>query len=371
MPGDTGISALRATLNEVITMIVEQFLPAFHYGDAIGNSTLSLHRFLEAQGIESRIIALTIDENMQDKAVFFSDYKENPDSIKILHFAVPSSLTDFFLEAKGKKVMIYHNITPPEFFINFSDDLVRFTHEGRKHLERLKDCFDVSLADSTFNADELTELGYRSVKPAPLTIDLDDYGTPYSRAYYDLLKDERKNIIFVGRISPNKKIEDLVKTLFFYKKYLSPSIRLIVAGNTGTLPKYYNAVQDLAARFYLTSEDIFFTGHIPFEELLAVYRLGDVFLSMSEHEGYCLPLIESSYFRVPVVAYDAGAVAETLDGSGLLFKEKRPELVAPLVERVLEDGSMRAHLKKLQEKRIEKFRREARPEVLFAHLKDV
>jgi len=352
-------------------MIVEQFLPAFHYGDAVGNSTLSLHRFLEEKGIESRIVSLTIDECMKDKATFFKDYKENPDSLKILHFAIPSELTDLFLKIKGKKAMIYHNITPPHFFTDFSDDLVRITHEGRKHLERLTDCFDLSIADSTYNANELTELNYKNVKVSPLMVNLSDYDTPHSEGFYNLLKDERKNIIFVGRISPNKKIEDLIKVLFFYKKYLSPSIRLIVAGNTRTLPKYFYSVRDLASRFYLTAEDIVFTGHIPFEELLSVYRLGDVFLSMSEHEGFCLPLIESCYFRVPVVAFDAGAVAETLGGSGIVFKEKKSDVVAGLVERVLNDEDLRERLKGLQAKRLDTYKTESEPEKLFALLKEV
>ncbi len=354
-------------------MIIEQFLPAFHYGDAIGNSTLSFHRFLLEKGIESRIIALTVDKGLEDQATFFNDYKDNPTpgSLKILHFAIPSELTDFFLNIDGKKAMIYHNITPSHFFVDFSDHLVRFTHEGRKHLERLTDCFDVSIAVSDYNARDLRALNFRNVKVSPLLIKLEDYDAPHSAAYYDLYKDERKNIIFVGRITPNKKIEDLIKVLFFYKKYLSPSIRLIVAGNTHTLPKYFHAVRDLASRFYLTSEDIVFTGHIPFEELLSVYRLGDVFLSMSEHEGFCLPLIESSYFRVPVVAYDAGAVAETLDGSGILFKEKQYDVMAGVLEQVLYDEELRAELKTFQAQRIEKYRNDSRPEKLFALLKDV
>jgi L-malate glycosyltransferase len=354
-------------------MIVEQFLPAFHYGDAIGNSTMSLHRFLLDKGIDSRIIALTIDECLKDSATFFKDYKNNPtaDSLKILHFAIPSELTDFFLETGGKKVMIYHNITPAHFFTDYSDHLVRFTHEGRKHLERLPDCFDMSIAVSNYNAEDLRALNFRNVQVSPLMINLKDYDLPYSTAYYNLLKDERKNIIFVGRITPNKKIEDLIKVLFFYKKYLSPSIRLIVAGNTRTLPKYFHAVRDMASRFYLSSEDIMFTGHIPFEELLSIYRLGDVFLSMSEHEGFCLPLIESSYFQCPVVAYDAGAVAETLDGSGLVFKEKEVDVVAGLVEKALNDVPLRNKLKSLQSQRIEKYLRDSEPDKLFDLLMSV
>lgn len=350
-------------------MIIEQFLPAFHYGDAIGNSTLSFHRFLLDKGIESRIIALTIDECLKEKATFFKDYKENLESLKILHFAIPSELTDFFLNTKGKKAMIYHNITPSNFFTEFSDDLVRFTYEGRKQLERLKDCFNIFVADSSYNAGELKGLNFKNVEVYPLMVNLEDYDAIHSIAYYNLLKDERKNIIFVGRITPNKKIEDLIKVLFFYKKYISPSIRLIVVGNINTLPKYFRAVRDIASRFYLTSEDIIFTGHIPFKEMLSVYRLGDVFLSMSEHEGFCLPLIESSYFQTPVVAYDAGAVSETLDGSGIIFRRKKYDTIAGLVERVLYDDKLRKNLKKLQSKRIEKYKKYSEPGKLLTLLR--
>ena len=326
-------------------MIVEQFLPAFHYGDAIGNSAYCLHEFLIEKGIESKIIGLTIDENMRDKATFFEDYKKNPKSLKILHFAVPSPLTDFFLQAKGKKMMVYHNVTPSYFFADFSDDLVRFTNEGRKHLERLNSCFDTAIAVSDYNAGELKALNYKNVKVFPLMISLGDYSKPHSIAYHNLLKDDRKNIIFIGRITPNKKIEDLIKTLFFYKKYLSPSVRLIVAGNPATLPKYFHAVRDLASRFYLSSDDIVFTGHIPFAELLSIYKLGDLYLSMSEHEGFCLPLIESCFFQVPIIAYDAGAISETLRGAGLVVKEKNYEYIAGLAEKVMHDNELNAKLK--------------------------
>lgn len=187
-------------------MIVEQFLPAFHYGDAIGNSALGFHRFLVDRGIESRIIAMTIDECLLGEAVSFAEYRKNPtaNSLKILHFAIPSELTDFFLSMGGKKVMIYHNITPAHFFTDFSDHLVRFTTEGRKHLERLANCFDASIAVSQFNARDLLALNFKNVQVSPLMIDLKDYDSPHSTAYYNLLKDERKNIIFVGRITPIK-----------------------------------------------------------------------------------------------------------------------------------------------------------------------
>ncbi len=352
-------------------MTIEQFLPALHYGDAVGNSAMALHRFLLGQGVASRLVAMTCDECLRDQAVLFQEYRPDPMSVKVLHFAVASQLTDFFLELKGKKAMIYHNVTPAHFFAGFSDELTRFTHAGREHLRRLRDCFDLCLGDSTYNADELRGLGFGRVQVFPLLVHLDDYDGEYSRPYLDLLRNERKNILFTGRIMPNKKIEDLVKVVFFYKKYISPNVRLIVAGNTRSLPKYFLAVQDLAARFFLTAEDVLFTGHLPADEFLALYRLADIFLSMSEHEGFCLPLLESCHFRLPVLAFDAGAVAETLDGAGLLFRVKDPARVACLLEQVLENEPLRRQLRERAGARIASYRRQADPQLLLAMLRQL
>ncbi len=350
-------------------MVVEQFLPAFHYGDAIGNSTLRFHNFLQGVGVTSRIISMSADEEIDHLTIPFDKYQPDSQSIKILHFAIPSALTDFFLGAGGKRVIIYHNITPAQFFVDFSDDLVRFTNEGRNHLARLNGCFDLSIADSLYNARELEKLNFKNVSVFPITINLDEYAQPSSEPYFNLLKDERKNILFVGRITPNKKIEDLIKMVFFYKKYLSPSIRLIIAGNAKTLPRYFLALKDLAARFHLTSEDVFFTKHIPFRELLTLYRLADVFVSMSEHEGFCLPLIESCLFDLPVVAFQAGAVAETLAGAGIVVNRKDVEYLAGIVENVINNSVLRDNLKQKCRLRRESYQRESDPAILLSLLK--
>ncbi len=350
-------------------MIVEQFLPAFHYGDAVSNTALAIDRFLRSQGIESRLVTLTCDENMREQAILFGDYRVDPASIKILHFAIPSPLTGFFQDQRCRKVMFFHNITPARFFPSYSDFFVRFVSAGREHLSLLARSFDLAIGVSEYNAGELRALGYANVRTFPLIVNLEDYSAPASRPYMELLKNERKNILFVGRVIPNKKIEDLVRVLFFYKKYVSPAIRLIVMGNTQSLPKYFHAVADLAARFYLTADDLLFTGHLPQDEFLAVYRSADVFLSMSEHEGFCLPLLESCCFGLPVLAYDAGAVAETMDGAGILFRDKDPARVAGLVERVLEDGDLNGRLRAQGAPRIERYRRQADPALLLEWLR--
>lgn len=346
-------------------LIIEQFLPAFHDGDAVGNSTLSFHRFLLGQGIESRIVAMTIDDALRDQAVDFQDYRPDPGSVKILHFAIPSPLTDYFLQLSGRKGMIYHNVTPPDFFIDYSPDLVRFTDMGRQHLARLKNAFDFCVADSQYNADELLALGFGQVSVFPIMIDLQAYAAPASEPYRRLFLDERRIMLFVGRITPNKGIEDLIKVLFFYKKYLSANIRLIVAGNTRTLPGYYHALRDLAARFLLTGDDLVFTGHIPFGELLSVYRAADLFVSLSRHEGFCLPLIESMAMDVPILARSVGAVPETLGGAGLLVDGQRVDQVAAMAERIIVDPVLSSNLVQRGRDRLAAYRRQADPVLLL------
>jgi len=349
-------------------MIVEQFLSGFHSGDAVGNSVLHFHKFLIGRGIESRIVALTIDSNLRNQAVFLSDYCENPRALKIYHFAIASPLSEYFIRCLGKKVLLYHNVTPSRFFDGFSPQLACLTREAREELKQVKDHCDFFIADSLFNAGELRQLGVADVFVFPVMLDGSDYDVPGSRFFASLFQDGKKNILFVGRITPNKKIEDLIKILSFYKKFLSPEVRLIVAGNTRTLPRYYYALRELASRLQLTARDMVFTGHLPMDEFLAAYRTADVFVSMSEHEGFCLPLIESCCFGLPVVAYEAGAVSETLAGAGLLLDRKDVAAAAVLIELVLNDAPLREQLRQSALQRFASYQQQARPEILLSYL---
>jgi glycosyltransferase involved in cell wall biosynthesis len=168
-------------------------------------------------------------------------------------------------------------------------------------------------------------------------MDFGKYGGPTNDFLHGLFRNGRTNILFVGRVAPNKKIEDLIKVTFYYKKFISPLVRLIIVGKTESLPVYYQALIKLADAFLLTPEEIVFTGHIPDEDMFALYRAADVFLSMSEHEGFCLPLVESMIFDVPVMACDFAAVPDTLDGCGILLREKRVDRVADVRNRSLRD----------------------------------
>ena len=174
---------------------------------------------------------------------------------------------------------------------------------------------------------------------------------------YELFNDERINILFVGRIVPNKRIDVLIKVLFYIKKYISPLVRLIVVGKTTSLPNYYESLIRLADEFYLKPEEINFTGHIPDEEMFALYKASDVFLSLSEHEGFGLPFVESMIFDLPIIAYKSTAVPYTLGDSGVLINDNESvDKIGELVHLVAHDEALRKTILKSQRKQLEEYK---------------
>lgn len=352
-------------------MRLDQFVPAFHRGDAIGDEASHLRELFRSQGFESEIYCLTRDSGLEGESRLAADFlKPHPSDTVILHLALPSSLTQTFARCPCRRLLIYHNITPPHFFEGFSDELVRIFREGRRELESLVPHVSLALADSEYNRRELEDLGFRKTEVFPLYIDFEKYQKPCSPFMHDLFHDERTNILFVGRVAPNKKIEDLIKVIFFYKKYISPLVRLIVVGKTSSIPKYYQSLVRMADEFYLQPEEICFTGHVSAEEMFSLYRASDVFLSLSEHEGFGLPFVESMIFDLPIIAYDAAAVPFTLGEAGVLLRNKRVEYVAELVRLVAEDKTIRQKIIQGQQQRLHRFKESRQDEALLRHIKE-
>jgi len=351
-------------------MKIDQLVPAFHQGDAIGDTAFHLKEFFIGQGFSSEIYCLTSDRELEDKSQPFTSFpKPEPTDVTLLHFALPSPLTQALIKLPSHKVIIYHNITPSLFFEPFSQEMVRLSRLGREELVSLVPHVELALADSEFNRQELAGLGFQDAQVFPLYVDFSKYKTLLSQFVLDLFSDGRTNVLFVGRIVPNKKIEDLIKVIFYYKKYISPLIRLIVVGKTASCPKYYQSLVRIADEFYLKPEEIRFTGHIPAEEMFALYRASHVFLSLSEHEGFCLPLVESMVFDLPIIAYNSTAVPYTLDGAGLLINNKRVDYVGELVAVVAQDKSLRKKIIQGQRFRLEKFKKQGRGKFLLEKFK--
>lgn len=322
-------------------MRIVQILPVFAYGDAIGNDTVALCEMIKDCGFKTAIYAEVIDSRIFIKeAKDISKYSCDEDDIILYHLSTGSELNYRIARYPCKKVVIYHNITPPVFFERYSVQAAKSCEDGLKAAKYLADKVDYALADSEFNRQDLLRMGYQCpVKVLPISIKFDDYRKKPNWKLIRKYKDpEYTNIIFTGRVAPNKKHEDLIKSFYYYKNYWNHKSRLFLVGGYAQTDPYYRKLRGYVEELEL--QDVFFTGHIKFDELLAYYKIADIFLCLSEHEGFCVPLVEAMYFDVPIIAYDNCAVGDTLGGSGILTKTRDPEIVAGLLNRVAEDKEL-------------------------------
>ncbi|HEY5999292.1 MAG TPA: glycosyltransferase family 4 protein [bacterium] len=323
---------------------IDQALPAFAYGDAIGNDVLALRGLLRRGGVTSEIFAATVDERLGGEARRWREYAahDDPRNICILHFSIGGAMARVFARLRARKVLVYHNVTPPGFARGVSRRLERECRAGREQLRELAGCTDLALAVSEYNRRELEELGFARTAVLPILVDFADH----DRAPWDVelaLRFGRggTTILHVGRVVPNKRIEDLVRCFHLYRR-ADAAARLLIVGNDTGVRGYADALREFVAA--LGTPEVHFLGHLDFAGLCTCYRLADLYLSMSEHEGFCVPLLEAMHFRVPIVAFAAAAVPETLGAGGALLGEKRFEEAAELMRLVATDARLRARL---------------------------
>jgi L-malate glycosyltransferase len=341
-------------------MIIHQWVPAAHRGDAIGDSARRVRDLLRRIGHQSELFAITIDDDLRDEVRPFSDSSASQGDVTIFHFALPSPMTAAFAALGGKKVLQYHNITPAAFFAPHDPGLFRLAALGRRELATLTGHVDLALGDSDFNRRELVALGFERTGVMPIAVDTDRItGAPGRPALDRILGDGLINILFVGRIAPNKKIEDHIRLAEVYKRNVDSYYRFIFVGRYDGVPRYYAQIRALITQYDMLPERFWFTGPVPNEDLAAFYRWSDAYVSLSEHEGFCVPLVEAMAANVPIVAYAAGAVPETLGGAGLLFSPKDLELAAELLGTVVYDRQVRDGILDGQRKRLQAFTPEA------------
>jgi glycosyltransferase involved in cell wall biosynthesis len=322
---------------------VHQLLAALAYGDAIGDEALAIQRHLRAAGFESDIFAEKVHPRMADRARPLWQYAQvsSPETVCVYHFSIGSAAGRMIHHAPDRLVAIYHNITPARFFLGFHPHLVGLCHHGRRELARFALRTELALGDSEYNRQELEAAGFARTGVLPIVLDLGRYRRAPSAVMGRLLDAGRTNLLFVGRVIPNKRFEDLLAVFAFYRRR-DPRSRLLLVGDYRGHEGYYGRLRERAAALGLSlSEDVLFTGHLEHDDLLACYAAADAFLCLSEHEGFCVPLLEAMVFGLPVVAYDAGAVRETLRGAGVLLGSKEPEAVAEVLWRLRDDGAFR------------------------------
>ncbi|HVL66660.1 MAG TPA: glycosyltransferase family 4 protein [Vicinamibacterales bacterium] len=319
---------------------VHQVLATLGYGDAIGHEVLGIQRVLRGAGFESEIYVETADPRLEHLTI---DYREmvgavGPDDILVHHFSIGSRASRTAYALPGRMVLVYHNITPPEYFIGVHKDLVKLCFRGRRELTAYIGRSALALGDSEYNRQELASLGFAPTAVLPVVPGFAHLDEPPDRTLVGDFDDGCTNVMFVGRVIPNKKFEDVIRAFHAYRTRHNPRSRLLLVGSYSGFERYLAMLQGMIAA--LGTPDVHFLGHVSNEELSALYDVADLFLCASEHEGFCVPLIEAFYKRVPVLAYAATAVPATMDGGGVLFHTKDPLHVARLMEAVLDDRSI-------------------------------
>jgi L-malate glycosyltransferase len=349
-------------------MVINQWVPAAHRGDAIGDSARRVRELLRAAGHASELYALSIDDDLRDDVRPFGDEGAKRGDITIFHFALPSPMTEAFATLPGTRVLQYHNITPAPFFAPYDAQLFRLAALGRQELRSLIGRVDLALGDSEFNRQELEELGFAPTGVMPIAVDVERLtAAPRRPALEKVLADGHINILFVGRIVPNKRIEDHIRLAEVYKRYVDSYYRFIFVGRYDGVPRYYAMIQALIVQYQMLAERFVFTGGVPNEDLAAYYRWADAYVSLSEHEGFCVPLVEAMAMDVPVLAYAAGAVPETLGGAGVLFSPKDLEFAAEMLGTLVYDRPVRDRVLAGQRRRLRDFS----PARIESHLKDI
>lgn len=335
---------------------VHQVLATLGYGDAIGHEVLGIQRVLRGAGYASDIFVETADPRLEDLT---RDYRELIDAsgasnILIHHFSIGSKASRIAYALPDRMVLVYHNITPPEYFVDVHKLLVRLCYHGRRELGAYVDRCDLALGDSEFNRIELEELGFPATGVLPVVPDFSHLDAAPNRLVAGAFDDEWTNIIFVGRVIPNKRIENLIRFFAAYKRRFNPRSRLLIVGSSGGFERYLTMLHDLVAR--LRVPDVVLTGHISNEELAAYYDVADVFLCASEHEGFCVPLVEAFYKRIPVLAWARSAVPATMDGAGILYDSADPEDVAALLDLVVSDVTLQERIVAGQDEALERLK---------------
>lgn len=319
---------------------VHHFVATYEPG-AIGGHIVEMQRLCRDLGWESEVFTEHI------RGLPGREYREyaklaRPDDVLVYHTAIGSPVSDFVVNRSERVVVDHHNLTPVAHFAAWEPSMVHGLAWGRAQLAAMAPRTTLAIADSTFNEHELHDLGYGKTTVVPILLDLDAFDREVDEPLVEKLRAEGPSWLFVGRIAPNKAHHDLIKAFATYHRTYDGSARLRIVGGSAS-DSYVVALHQLVSALQL-DDAVTFTGSVTDAELEAHYRAADVYVSVSEHEGFGVPILEAMHNGVPVVAYASSAVPETLGGGGICLPSKEPTKVAAAVDRVLRDRPLREAL---------------------------
>jgi glycosyltransferase involved in cell wall biosynthesis len=323
---------------------VDQLLPNLSAGDATSDACLAFGRMLAVGGAETRVWAVDIDPARRADATRL-DLRElrrrRPDLV-LFHYATGSAVADQLRRSGLPYGVFFHNVTPPRYFLGANDLLAGIVWRGLADLTPLLRRAAVVLAPSRFSADQLRAAGAAAVEIVPLPFDRAAHDLPPDPAVVARLGDGRANLLFVGRVAPNKRQDELLRLYRYYVRAIDGEARLLLVGSAAAAPHYRDWLARAAAAWGL--EGLELAGQVTDGARTAYYRVARVFVSLSEHEGFGLPIVEAMHHGLPVVARGAAAVGETVGSGGLIVGDAPIPRLAELVAMAAEDGALRERL---------------------------
>ncbi len=340
-------------------MRIVQVLDTLAPGDAIGNDVMALVRLFGSWGWDADIAVRSTDPRVSHLATRFDDYdweSLGPEDLTIFHHSIGTSLVDKLACVRGRRILLYHNITPSHFFAGINPEVEKQAGLGRQQLSKLKELdFEATVSDSSFNMADLAQVGFTNNHVIPIFMDLEGLRavTPDPQVL-SCYGDRRTTWLFVGRVAPNKRQDDLIRVFEHYQRCIDPGSRLLLVGGGGNMEVYVDRLGRLIEQLEL-SGNVVLSGQVSPEQLVAYFRCASVFVCMSDHEGFCVPLAESMYFDIPIVAYAAGSIPETLGGAGILVRAKEPAIVSEIVHLAVTDEALRDRLIARQRQRLADF----------------
>jgi len=323
---------------------IDQLLVGFSPGDAISDYALWLQRVLRSNGHGSSIYARHFKPELSSIVRPWQELFSQGKSPQLLfHYSIGSDVLDALRSYAGRLFIIHHNVTPPEYYARVNPTLSMLQQQGIDSLPSFAAQAIHAFADSEYNATQLIQAGFPSVSVQPIPFIASRFAEQPSVRFDHILRTFRTRLLFVGRVAPNKRHDQLVRIAARYIRTVNRNACLILAGSFGGTETYKSACQELASSLGI-GEQVFFTGHVSQGDLRALYETASAFLVTSDHEGFCVPLLEAMHFGLPIIAKRTTAIPETLHGSGILFEDSavgKPELVE-LLHLIVTDSSLRA-----------------------------
>lgn len=324
---------------------VLQLLPSFAEHDAVSNQVVAMNEVLEANGYSTKVYSNHFPKKYKGKIgepKFLNDKKFD---VCIYHHSIGDPIVDLVKTLNIPVILYYHNITPPDYYEVYNQRVYELLLKGQKQLGELVDHVEMAIAASEFNENELKEYGFKNTSVLPIFFnpsELDKIGEDKKTNEF-LDKENITNITFVGRFSPNKVHKDLIKAFYIYYKYYNSMSRLNLVGSYVEMDNYLSEITELIEALELESV-VHVPGLVEKSEWKSYYTNSDLLLSLSEHEGFFVPALEANYFELPVITFDAGAVASTVGDSGIIIDNKQPEIVAEMIHKLVNDNDLRSKL---------------------------